>query len=419
MPKLVNFSDVHNVLSEYLPKDVHSSYTLTRMRELMDALDNPQDKLKVIHVAGTSGKSSTAYYVASLLKQSGQKVGLSISPHVDEVNERVQIDLTPLEETTFCEELSQFINVVKATTVKPTYFELIVAFAYWYFAKQEVDYAVIEVGLGGLLDGTNVITTRDKVAVITDIGMDHVHILGKNLGEITEQKAGIIQPHNTVFMYRQGSEIMDVVNTRCQQQHAQLYELDKEEVADLEDLPPFQKRNFGLAKAVYECLSERDGLPKLSDEKLDKAAHINIPARMEIIMQGNKTIVIDGSHNAQKMAALATGLKKLFPDKPVAAMVSFVAHKEPYAPEALNELLPLLNSLIITSFEGQQDTKRRSLSTNVIKQICDERGFKNHKIITEPKKAFEQLQSQPEQVLVVTGSFYLLNHIRPLIKSKP
>jgi dihydrofolate synthase / folylpolyglutamate synthase len=415
MVKISNFDQAHQVLNDYLPKDVASSYTLTRMRELMDALGNPQDKIKIIHVAGTSGKSSTAYYVASLLKQAGQKVGLSVSPHVDEVNERVQIDLQPLTEKVFCKELSQFIDVVKATTVKPTYFELLVAFAFWYFERQNVDYAVIEVGLGGLLDGTNIITNKDKISVITDIGLDHVHILGKNIPEITEQKAGIIQPHNAVFMYRQGSEVMNVVKERCLQQHAQLCELDKDEAADLDDIPPFQKRNFGLAKAVFDSLQERDNLPKLTAGKLKTAAHINIPARMEIVEFNGKTVIVDGSHNAQKMAALAAGLKKLFPDQPIAAMVSFVAHKEPYAPEALSELLPLLQSLAITTFEGSQDDRHKSLPAKTISQICDEHGFKNYKVIAEPKKAFEHLTKQSEPVLVVTGSFYLLNHIRPLI----
>src|SRR5690606_38872097 len=120
-----------------------------------------------------------------LLAAAGQKVGMTVSPHVYEVNERVQINTKPLAETQFCRELSRFLNIIQSSGVRPTYFELLVAFAYWEFAEQGVDYAVIEVGLGGLLDGTNVVARDDKVCIITDIGFDHTSVLGKTLSAIT------------------------------------------------------------------------------------------------------------------------------------------------------------------------------------------------------------------------------------------
>lgn len=413
MRKLKNFNDVNNALLHYMPSSVESSYTLDRMTELMVRLGNPQNKIKIVHVAGTSGKTSTCYYIASLLVTAGLKVGLSVSPHIDEVNERVQVDMQPLPEIIFASELSDFIDIVSKTDVKPTYFELLVGFAYWYFAKIKVDYAVMEVGLGGLLDGTNIVNSPDKVCVITDIGLDHTRILGKTIPKIAAQKAGIIQMHNPVFMYAQDNQVMDVVKARCKQLHAQLYEVEQK--IDIKDSTSVQKRNFNLAYSVYDLLQSRDELPKLTHEQLLNAAKITIPARMEIVHNNDQTIVIDGSHNFQKVEALATSLKELFTGSKIAGLVSFVSHKEPYASEALEILLPHLDSLILTTFDSSQDSRHKSMGPSLLARVCEQQGFRNYQIITDPKKAYLSLVSSGADVLLITGSFYLLNHIRPLI----
>ena len=193
MTKLRSFNDIDTVLKDFIPpmRSFRSVYTLDTMRALMLALGNPQNSYKTIHVAGTSGKTSTSYYIAALLGQTGKKIGLSVSPHVDNVNERVQIDLVPLDEHEYCQQFSTFLQIINKLRIKPTYFELLIAFAFWQFAQEKVDYAVIEVGLGGLLDGTNVIERSDKVCVIADIGLDHVAVLGNSLAGIAAQKAGI------------------------------------------------------------------------------------------------------------------------------------------------------------------------------------------------------------------------------------
>ncbi len=418
MQKIHDFNDVHRVLSGYVPR-AHEpgNYTLERIKDILEVLDNPQNKFKTVHVAGTSGKTSTCYYISALLSEAGKKVGLTVSPHVDEVNERVQINGVPMPEDRFCSQLSEFIDIIDSHNLKPTYFELLVAFAYWFFAKEKVDYAVVEVGLGGLLDGTNVITRPDKVCVITDIGLDHTNVLGNTIAEIAEQKAGIIQSHNAVFCYRQDTATMSAIKDRCAQMHAQLHEV-RGTGADPRFLPPFQKRNWHLAQTVFDYIRSRDDLPTLSAEELETTAHTLIPARMEVIKYKGKTLIIDGSHNGPKMKALVEGIKALYPGQKASVIVSFVDSKFERATPALEQLLPIASALIVTSFSGEQDTPKYSVDPEVIAGAARSIGFKSATIKHRPKDALELLMQQPEEVLVVTGSFYLLNHIRPLVSKK-
>ncbi len=416
MPQIKDFDDAHRLLNQFIPESSQlHKFSLESMTKLMKYLGDPQDKLKIIHVAGTSGKTSTCYYIAALLTAAGKKVGLTVSPYVDEVNERVQINLKPLGETTFCHELGKFIDIVSKSQVKPSYFELLIAFAYWYFANQKVDFAVVEVGLGGLMDGTNVIHRQDKTCVITDIGLDHTHVLGNTIGEIAAQKAGIIGSHNPVFMYKQSQEVMESLVAQCTKEHAQLHELTTQQLlSQTQHLPPFQQRNFYLAKTAAEYVADE----QLTESQIGQAARTVVPARMEVVKHKGKTLIIDGSHNGQKMQALAEGIQKLYPNQPTAALVSFVDGEEGRAKGALEELVTVTNSLIVTSFSGEQDAPKHSLEPNQIANIAKQIGFAEVDVTNDPKAAFEKLLKRPEQILVVTGSFYLLNHIRPLILKK-
>src|SRR5581483_7745687 len=188
MPTIHNFVEANDLLrglyQNYFSGVSADFYTLDTINAVMELVGNPQDKVKVLHVAGTSGKTSTAYYLASLLKANGASVGLCVSPHLIEVNERVQIDLKPLPERDFCDGLGQFWDLATSTGLKPSYFEMLVAFPYWEFARRGLDYVVMEVGVGGLLDGTNVVHSENKVCIITDIGLDHTKLLGDTIPEI-------------------------------------------------------------------------------------------------------------------------------------------------------------------------------------------------------------------------------------------
>lgn len=376
------------------------------MHKLMDFLQNPQDKLHVIHVAGTSGKTSTAYYIAALLSAGGYKVGLTISPHVDQLNERLQINGQPLDKNVFCENLSEFLGLIEKCQVKPSWFEVVVAFIYWYFAKSMVDYAVVEVGLGGLKDGTNVVTRPDKVCVITDIGLDHVGVLGDSLAEIATQKIGIVQSGNAVFTYEQADEVMQVYRAAADKQQAKLYIIDKP-TFETSNIPRYQQRNWHLAREVYSFLQKRDNLKNLTKQVLNQTKQISIPARMDTATVNGKTLIMDGAHNAQKMSAFITSFKKLYPDVKPAVLIGVKAGRE------YEELVPLLKPfaarIITTSFTSSQDLPIKSMDAH---ELALAFGINKAVAIPDNRQALKKLLSCPEKTLVITGSFYLLGQIR-------
>ena len=392
--------------------------TLDRMRALMQVLGNPQDKLRVIHVAGTSGKTSTCYFIASLLQAAGLKTGLTVSPHVDTVNERVQIGLEPLAEADFCRELGEFLDIVAASGVQPSYFEVMIAFAYWEFVRQGIDYAVVEVGLGGLLDGTNVVSRPDKLCVITDIGLDHTEILGDTLAKIAAQKAGIILPGNDAFMFDQGQEVMTAVNGAV----ADAAESHLHLVAATAKLPPesnlplFQQRNLTLAEAVTHEALHRLGRPDVTPDQLQRAAQVYIPARMEIVEHAGKTFIVDGAHNAQKLQTLFQSIQDRFPNEAMAGLVGFVEGDRFRLEQALDMLMQQLQHMTITSFYTEKDYPRHSVDPAVVEDYCRQSsGWQQTEVVPEPAGAFEAVLRRPEKLIVITGSFYLLNHIRPLL----
>jgi dihydrofolate synthase / folylpolyglutamate synthase len=411
-----NFEEANQVLAHYVPNIRSTSgYTLDRMRTLMGLLGNPQNQLKIVHVAGTSGKTSTSYYTAALLKAIGKKVGLTVSPHVDRVNERLQIDSVPLPEREFCSELAAFLEIVEAKRITPSYFELMVAFAYWEFAKQRVDYAVVEVGLGGLLDATNVVSREDKVCVITDIGLDHIDRLGNTLAEIAAQKAGIIQNNNVVFCHNQEQLVLDVLKDRCQQQHATLHVIKNDtQTQDFESLPLFQQRNFSLARAAIAYVCTRDKLTAPNQQQLQHASHTLIPGRMEIVQTQDKIIILDGAHNAQKLQALFSSIAAKYPGQNIAALISFADGRSYRLESSIHKLISNVASLIITRFVAGQDLPHGPVEPDKLVTMLKQQGFMQVTTTTDPKKAFSTLLNQPEPVLLVTGSFFLINDIRSL-----
>ncbi|HEV7453969.1 MAG TPA: Mur ligase family protein [Candidatus Saccharimonadales bacterium] len=419
MKRIASLAAAPGVLEAYWPnRSTLHRMSLDYMRDLLDYLGNPQDKVRVIHVAGTSGKTSTAYYIAALLTAGGKKTGLTVSPHVDLLNERVQINMVPLPENAFVRALNEFMARVEEGGFTPTYFELLYAFAFWEFARQKVDYAVIEVGVGGLLDNTNVISRSDKVCVLTDIGFDHMSVLGYTLPEIAAQKAGIIQLHNAVFCWRQGKDVMDMFTAAVRQQQADLHILDKPQLgADCDFLPLFQRRNFELALHAAKFVLQRDGDRLPARQAMVLAAHTLVPARMEVRSIQGKTVILDGSHNPQKLHALVESIQGQFPGQPVAVLVGFAKSKTPEnrIGAGTHELLQLAAHLIITSFVINRNEPHYSIDPQAMATACDAERYTAYEIIKEPAVAFQALIKRPEPVVVVAGSFYLLNTIRPLL----
>lgn len=417
MPQISTLTEAQAALRPFY-NNARTSYTLDVMRALMEHLDNPQNKLRVLHVAGTSGKTSTAYYCAALLQESGKTVGLSVSPHVDTVNERLQINGRPLPEAEFCKVLSEFLSIVDDSGIKPSYFELLVAMTYWEFARRGVDYAVIEVGLGGLLDGTNVIDRSDKVCLITDIGLDHTEILGDTLSKIAGQKAGIIHEGNEVFMYHQVSEVLRKVEKAVADKQATLHILQGSDSVEFAGLPLFQQRNLGLAAQTVDYVLRRDYQEQLTHEVLHRGAEVVIPARLERFMVHGKLVIVDGSHNQQKLTMSLESIEQLYPGQPIAALCAFVQGNKDRWQGGLEALMSAAQHIIFTSFNSEQDVPKASVKPADLVRYCDSHHFKHSEVIARPAAAYQALLHRSEPVLLVTGSFYLLNHIRPLIKEQ-
>lgn len=415
--KIASFADVHRMLESWTGSGPSHSYNLEHMHELLEYLGNPHKRFKVVHVAGTSGKTSTAYYAAALLMAAGKKVGLTVSPHVDEVNERVQIGLRPMPEAEFCRRFSEFLELLKGCRVTPNYPSLFIAFALWEFASRGVDCAVVEVKVGGLLDSTNVFEDPEKICIITDIGYDHMDLLGNTLTEIAGQKAGVIKLHNAVFCRQQAKEVMDVIGAQAVQKQADLHTLTSDSLDEsLDFLPKFQRRNFGLSLAAVQFALEREGVPALSKELMLQAARTHIPARMEVVQFQGKTLILDGAHNAQKLRALVESIKDQYAGQPIAALVGLAAKREFMVTDVAGEMSRLAGHFVVTDFEASDQGDDSSAAASELAAALHAKGAQSVEKVGSAGTAFHRLMQRPEPVLVVAGSFYLLNHIRPLLK---
>lgn len=411
-----NIQEANLALQHYVPLVAQltgKDTTLARIQPLMKLLGNPQDKLRVIHIAGTSGKTSTAYYLSALLSATGKKIGLTVSPHVDSVAERIQINGKPLSEQVFCQELAEFLTIIQKAPEPPSYFELLYAFSCWVFARQDVDYAVIETGMGGLHDATNVAARPDKVCVITDIGLDHTHILGKTLKDIATQKIGIVHENNQVFTFAQSPEVMAVFEGWANRHHAVLHSTTQDAKRqasglDFSGIPNYQARNWLLAHWVHEYLVIRDNLQSLTSKVLLQTLTIKIPARMEILRVKGKTVIMDGAHNKQKMSALVDAFRELYPGVKPAIVISLKHDKDYKDVAAL--LCTLAARVIITSFDSSQDLPVKPMDPELLAKAFD--GRVPTKVIADPVAATRALLDSPEPIGLITGSFYLLSQIR-------
>lgn len=382
---------------ELLGKDM----TVERSRELAALVGDPQDELRVVHVAGTSGKTSTCYYITAMLRSGGKRVGLTVSPHIRSITERVQIDGRPLDDETFCRYMEEYLPLIESWEQRPSYFELMMVFALWVFAREGVDYAVVETGLGGLHDTSNICRREDKFCIITDIGRDHMHVLGNTVGEIAMQKAGIIAPRNIVLSYVQSDEIMQPIIAAAEESRATL------ELRQPPATPDFRERNFVLAQHAYALLARRDGLPTLSPEQLSRARQIEAPGRLAVMQRGDSQLIVDGAHNQQKMVALIATLQHEYPAQKFALVLAMKEGKE-YR-EVIAELAPLVTRVVVTRFEQIQDAPIRSIDPGV---LADEFPDDIDASIADSlETAVDQLVQAGEPHILVTGSLYAASEL--------
>ncbi|MES2876743.1 MAG: Mur ligase family protein [Patescibacteria group bacterium] len=412
---LSSIIEAERFLLNYSPeKQSGETYTLGRMKQLMERLGNPQNDIRAIHVAGTSGKTSTAHYVRLLLEAHGLRVGLTTSPHISSIAERVQVDGAPLAAERFVPYLNEFLAIIEAWgDIRPTYFELLTAFAFWVFKQERVDYMVIEVGLGGLLDATNVIASKSKISVITPIGLDHTEILGSSLTEIANQKAGIIHDDSDVFTCVQAIDAENVIRTVSLRRQARLNVVSVQR-DDVSTAPLFQQDNFGLAHEVVRFAMARDHVKTIEPAKLNLLIHNTPPGRFEVYIIGDKTIVLDGAHNPQKLAAFTESLYRRY-DGPFAWLIGFIEAPDGKIADCVELIANGRDKFIATQFTVGQDIKgRRSVAAPTLASRFTERGA-TVLAVENADEALEALLQSKQRTVVVTGSLYLVAILRQRI----
>jgi len=425
------FSQIDNHKKELSP-----AYRLARTKEILNHLDNPQEKLTVIHVAGTAGKGSTAYLISLILKSQGFRVGLHLSPHLVDIRERFQINNRLIPTQKFLKSLNRLLPVLKKTAKtpwgEPDYFEILTILAFEIFFQERVDYAVIETGLGGLYDSTNTISNPKKISVITKISLDHCQVLGNTLAEIAFQKMGVVGNKSIVVTGDQRPTANWMIKKTAKNKQAQLVKIEEgkdfqiRKVSsrgtsfsylyhhlDLGLIGKHQAQNCALALKTIETLSGRDQFP-LSWSKIKKVlARAHFPGRLEIIKKNNQKIILDGAHNEEKMAALTQTLKEVFPKKKFDFLIAF--KKDKAVKKMIKKIVPLANKVTISSiFYSHSNWQKLACESTEIEKIFHNFGFKKTIIIDESQKALGH-NLETNRPLVITGSLYLVGEIYPLL----
>jgi len=431
-----SFKQAEQFLALHIPRSSQQTFPgelgLKRAKYFLKLLGNPQEKLKIIHAAGTSGKGSTCYLISSLLVSQGFKVGFHQSPHLTDVKERFQMNSKIISEKEFIFYLNKIIpiiNLVGRTFHGPlTYFEILVGLAYLIFYEKKVDYVVIETGLGGWYDGTNVVSRQDKLTVLTKIGLDHVTILGKTLSEIAFQKAMIINNKSQAISIYQDTKAEKVIRRVVEKKQAKIlfinnnYHLntDRTKMVNgfrLNLIGDYQRENASLALAVINFLSQRDSF-KLNKEKIKKVFRTaSFPGRFEIKKINGKTVIFDGAHNPQKMEAFINSLIKKFPKKKFNFLLAFKKGKNYQDMLKIIILKTAVHKIILTNFFTEnQDVINSSEDLNIIGQFLKKINYNSFEVIPSLGKAWEAALQKKEPI-VVTGSLYLIGEVYKLINT--
>lgn len=325
-----NYEEIPGIT--YAPSD----YNLRHVEELLNRLGNPQLAARTVHIAGTKGKGSVAAMIAQVLSDSGYRTGLYTSPHLHTLRERISVEGSLISEAEFAStmaEVKPVIEIMKGDSAfrQLTYFEALTALAFAYFKKKRAEFQVLEVGLGGRLDATNVV--KPLVCVITPISLDHTQILGSSLEEIATEKAGIIKHGCWVVISPQSVEAALVINNTCREKEAKVVQVGKdigwhktggdfhhqsltiegrtgEYQVDIPLLGDFQLENAASAVAVLEILAS-EGFTISAVDITQGLARVKWPGRLQILRE-NPIVLVDGAHNVASIRGLVSNVRKYF-----------------------------------------------------------------------------------------------------------
>ncbi|NLJ66155.1 MAG: bifunctional folylpolyglutamate synthase/dihydrofolate synthase [Clostridiales bacterium] len=420
---------------------IHGTYKfgsklgLENIKDLLARLGNPQKQYKIIHVGGTNGKGSVTSMITNILHEAGYKVGMYISPYLENFTERIQVDLREIPREDLAKTTQQVKEKVEEMVASgrnhPTEFEIVTAIGFLYFARQEIDVAVVEVGLGGRFDATNVVD-KPLLSVITSIGFDHMDILGSTLAEIAFEKAGIIKQGRPVVSYPQLGEASGVIRDAASERNSPYYEVDghqvdvkesslSENVFDfrygdeiykdlrLKLVGEHQLLNAATALTAIEVVKEL-GMSVPKEAVVEGLLRTRWPGRLEKI-QDNPTILIDGAHNAAGADALAHTINTYFAHDDLTLILGVLEDKEVDA--IINRLCPLAHTIITTRPDSPRAMDPAELSEKVL--------VYNDNVTVEPdifKAVHKGIDIAGKQgVILICGSLYLVGAARKYIKS--
>jgi dihydrofolate synthase/folylpolyglutamate synthase len=429
--RIASYADAERYLESTINEiaSVRTAYKLDRMHVLLRDLGNPHRAFPTIHVGGTSGKGSTSTMIASALQASGKKTGLHTKPHLHAMTERARIDDAAIAPERLAELLDQMMPAIERTAAthgRPTYYETLLALAFAHFAAERVDVAVVEVGLGGRLDGTNVVLPR--VAAITSVGFDHTDVLGNTIEEIAREKAGIAKPGVPLvigYVPQAAAAIIEEVAREAGATVAYVRDLVDIEVLNSDEqalelaattqrgtysfalgvLGRFQHLNAATAIAVLEQLG--DDLRPSGEAIARGLSGVVLPGRMELF-RTKPDVVLDIAHNAEKAQSLAASLAQSFPGRRFHFVVAVGVSKDARAIVEAFARLP--STFTFTSFEtqGRQATPPSQLAT-----VAATLGIYG-RAIPDPIEALTVARriAGRDDVVVVTGSTFVVARLR-------
>lgn len=404
---------------------------------LLDYLGNPHKNLKCIHVAGTNGKGSTSHMISNVLINSGYKTGLYISPYLEEFTERIQIDGTKIRK----EELAEITEKIKNAVSKmmkdghpsPSEFELVTAIGFEYFNQKAVDIVVLEVGMGGRFDATNVITAP-LVSVITSIGMDHTQYLGDTLEKIAFEKAGIIKPESTVVLYPQCEDVTEVIKEQAKKTNSiclfpnisdiilEDADLNGQVIFYAKKASPFKDLKFSLTllgdHQVLNCLTALTALEALvekgyeisRDAVTESMSSIAFPGRFERI-SSNPLTIIDGAHNLNGFEALSKTLSR-YMNKKIFVVIGILADKD-YGP-MLKEIAPYARKFFTVTPLNPRALPAEKLATYIISNF----NIEAEALDSIDSAAEIALNSPADDIYLFVGSLYMIGEARTSLKKR-
>lgn len=399
---------------------------LGRTQELLEKMGNPEKKLKFVHIAGTNGKGSTAAMTASILNKAGYRTGLYTSPYIYRFHERIQVDGVEISD----EDLTEITEYVKpladSMAQSPTEFELVCCIAFEYFYRKKCDIVVLEVGMGGAWDATNVIEVPE-VAVITNIGLDHTEYLGDTVEKIAETKSGIFKPHGHGVVYRSTPSVEAVYERVCAERDVSLRK------ADFDGLV---LKAHTLEGQVFDCGSRKNlVLPLLGDHQLHNASVVlsiadtligegwkiseqNIydgirdvrwPGRFDIVCR-KPLFIIDGGHNPQCIEALVKNIRDYLAGKKVVALTGVLADKD-YA-DMYKPVMPLVDRFVCITPPNPRKLEAEQLARYL--RQAGAQAQASESILDGVKQAMDL--AGEDGVVLCFGSLYSIGGIRDALK---